>query len=202
MNGVLIGFSSFFDNLQSFGNCWSSTTLDSYFRHVRLVHHSIYLLLCGCSFWVLYPRVGQCGLHNDVFDSAVFRSNGVSWYSSRCCWFSTWMRHWCGTQDEGWKNWASFDQMAYTYRVAWTGRLAFCTHVPHVHAHFFSRLGSQSVLPVPYPGQLQVRVCCKGVHHNRNLRVGAPHRGHRAVEVWLHLFTSSLHICWSEILKL
>ena len=24
-------------------------------------------------------------------------------------------------------------------------------------------------------GQLQVRVCCKGVHHNRNLRVGAPH---------------------------
>ena len=62
------------------------------------------------------------------------------------------------------------------------------------HMDWWESIFAASCIPCP-----QVRVCCKGVHHNRNLRVGAPH-GVTGPLKWLHLFTSS-H-CWSEILKL
>ena len=202
MNGFLIGFSTFFNNLQSFGNCWSSTTLDSCFRPVRLVHHSTFscavvhfgscILEWANVDWTTMSSLRQC------FAATAFRGTAAVAVGSRLGW------------DIGVVPRMKVERIGQV-SIKWcilTGShglvvwyFALMCLMCMLHAHFLSPLGSQSLLPVAYR-QLQVRVCCKGVHHNRNLRVGAPLGGHRTVEVWLHLFTSSLHICWSEILKL
>lgn len=90
MNGVLIGFSTFFNNLQSFGNCWSSTTVDSYFRPVRLVHHSTFscavvhfgscILEWANVDWTTMSSLRQC------FAATAFRGTAAVAVGSRLGW--------------------------------------------------------------------------------------------------------------------